>query len=89
MKIKEKINSKSTSCYKRNEAILFRHYFWASIKKLNKETVLENLNREFYISLCTIQEILYDNKLFIKELKSKKVKLEFLKKKFEFSNWDL
>lgn len=89
MKIKQKINAKSSSCYKRNEAILFRHYFYSKVKRLNKEAILDNLNQEFFISKCTIQEILYDNKNYIKELRRKQVSLEYLDEKYSFFKWNL
>ncbi|OFX17152.1 MAG: hypothetical protein A2033_03025 [Bacteroidetes bacterium GWA2_31_9] len=88
MKINEKINAKNNSCILRNEAIIYRYYFWSEKIGLKKQKVKELISREFYITQCTVQEILYDNKKLINEVNEKRPSLRFLSRKYPFSIWN-
>lgn len=57
----------------RNEYLIKRYYYWHELQRLRRDDTLEMLSKkEIFLEKFTIECILRDNHLLIKEIKRKK-----------------
>lgn len=71
----------------RNECLFYRFYYYARIKKLRYEDVLEVISNEFFLSPRTISNLFTDKSEYQKEVFKEKLSLKELEKKFNFLKW--
>jgi hypothetical protein len=71
----------------RNECLLYRYYYYAKIKRLRYEDVLEVVSKEFFISTRTITNILMEESEYQKKVFKEKLDVKELEKKFDFLKW--
>lgn len=71
----------------RNEALLYRSYFYKINFKWSYEIVVKKVSAEFYISPVTASEILAGNVDRINEIKNEKPSAKSLKELFPQFDW--
>jgi hypothetical protein len=73
---------------KRNKEIACRFYYYFSIKGLQYEWILEQLNKEFYLSELRLAQIIMDCGEDLEKLKSDKADRKYLAAKIPHFNWN-
>jgi DNA invertase Pin-like site-specific DNA recombinase len=73
----------------RNEALVKRFYFYSAFTKMDYESRIKLIAKEFYISVSTVSQLLAKWQLEIKEIKKQKPKISDLKKEYPHYNWSI
>ncbi len=72
---------------KRNELLICRYYYYMKIERLQYLDALVLLEKEFFLCIRTIQNILMDNSGVLKELSKLKPKIKYFKERFPNIVW--
>lgn len=73
---------------RRNEKLADRLYFYRVFGKLDNDTALHILSREFDIAAFTIGEIAMKQSNYLKDLQKEEVTIVQLKKKWPYLSWN-
>jgi predicted transcriptional regulator len=74
---------------RRNELLLHRHFFYYKIKRVQYHIGLQALEQEFFLTERTIVDIVQNDNVVLKTLKSiNPDDAKYFKRKFPFMNWE-
>ncbi|MBU1373841.1 MAG: hypothetical protein KJ712_06405 [Bacteroidetes bacterium] len=73
---------------KRDEALIFRYYYHAEIKRTRYDDCLTNLEKEFFITAGVITQRITLNVDTLKKIVAQKASAYQLKKKFPHFDWN-
>ena len=84
----EKKGQRSVHLERRDDALAARFYFYHHFIRKRYDDILLELEKEFFITPDVVIRRLNQRIDYLKELNQKKVKVNYLKKKFPFFTWN-
>lgn len=88
---KERKGRNNSLHIKRNECLMDRYFYYAKIIGLNYPKTLEELEKEFWLCMSTIPQIMEkpDNQLYLRRLKMQQPAKSFFVKKWPHFSWEI
>ncbi|MBY0244489.1 MAG: hypothetical protein K2Q03_03440 [Sphingobacteriaceae bacterium] len=73
--------------YQRDEALAYRYYYYAEIKRLRFDDCLLKLEKEFFITANVVSRRLVNQTDVVKKLVAQKARATYFKKKYPHFSW--